>query len=109
QIEREARDERLALARLHLGDVALVEDDPAHQLDVEDALAGRALPRLTHGCERLEDEVVERLAVLEPLPELGRLGLQLLVGKGLELWLEGGDVGGLLLQALEPTAFADAQ
>ena len=88
EVEREARDERLALAGLHLGDVALVEDDPAHQLHVEHALVGRALARLADGRERLEDELVEALAVLEPLPELGRLALELGVGELLELGLE---------------------
>src|SRR5258707_5314481 len=33
EVEREARDERLALAGLHLRDVALVQHDAAHQLD----------------------------------------------------------------------------
>src|SRR6266540_3470675 len=109
QVEREAGDERLALARLHLGDVALVEDDSAHQLDVEHPLARFAQARLPDGGERLEEQVLERLAVLQSLPELGRLGAQLLVGERLDLRFERGDVGRLLLQALEPPAFADAQ
>ena len=73
QVERLRGDERLALAGLHLGDVALVEDDPAHQLDVEEADADRPLERLANERERLEQELVERLAVLDALPELGRL------------------------------------
>src|SRR6266545_11277 len=109
QVEREAGDERLAFARLHLGDVALVEDDSAHQLDVEHPLARFAQARLSDGRERLEEQVLECLAVLQSLPELGRLGAQLLVGERLEVRLERGDVGRLLLQALEPPAFADAQ
>jgi hypothetical protein len=56
EVERKARDERLALAGLHLGDVALVEDDPAHELHVEHALVRRALAGLADGGERLEDE-----------------------------------------------------
>ena len=72
QVEREARDERLAFACLHLGDVALVQHDPAHHLDVEHALVGLPQARLTHGCERLEEKVVELLAVRQALPELGR-------------------------------------
>ena len=64
QVQREARDERLALTGLHLGDVALVEDDPAHHLDVEHPLVGLAEARLAHGCERLEEQVVELLPVL---------------------------------------------
>jgi hypothetical protein len=38
QVERERGHERLALTGLHLGDVALVQDDAAHHLDVEQSL-----------------------------------------------------------------------
>ena len=109
EVEREARDERLALAGLHLGDVALVEDDPAHQLHVEHALVRRALAGLADGRERLEGEVVEALAVLEPLPELRRLALEVGGGQLLEVGLERGDVRGLLLEPLDAAAFADAE
>ena len=68
QVERHRRDERLSLAGLHLGDVALVEHDRAHELDVEGTQAERSLRRLADGREGLEDELVELLTVLEPLP-----------------------------------------
>ena len=77
QVERQAGDERLALTGLHLGDVALVEDDPAHQLDVEHALVRLAEAGLANGGEGLEEQLLERLAVLEPLPELDGLVAQL--------------------------------
>ena len=109
QVEREARDERLSLTGLHLGDVALVQDDPAHHLDVEDALIRLADARLANGRERLEQQLVERLAVVEPLPELGGLGTKLGVGKPLELGLERRDVRRLLLQALQALALAEAE
>ena len=109
EIEREARDERLALAGLHLGDVALVEDDAAHHLDVEHALVGLAHTRLADGGVRLEEQVLEHLAVVEPLPELGRLRAQLLVRERLELGLERRDVRGLVLNPLHATALADAE
>ena len=47
-----------------------------------------ALARLADGREGLEEELLERLAVLEPLPELGGLAAQLVVGELLELGLE---------------------
>ena len=65
QVERLHGDERLAFARLHLRDVALVEGDPAHELDVEEPDADRALERLANRRVGLEDQVFERLAVLE--------------------------------------------
>ena len=109
QVERLHGDERLALAGLHLGDVALVQDDPAHQLDVEEPDADRPLERLADGCVRLEDQLLERLAVLESLLELGGLAAQLVVRELLELRLERPDVRRLLREALEPSALAHAQ
>ncbi len=109
QVERLDGDEGLPLARLHLRDVALVEDDAAHQLHVEQADADRALERLPDGRVRLEDDLLERLAVLEPLLELGGLRGELGVGERLELGLERADVRGLLLKTLEATAFAHAE
>ena len=109
QVERRGGDERLALTGLHLGDVALVEDDAAHHLHVEHPLLRLAPARLAHGGEGLEDELVERLAVLVPLLELGRLRAQLVVGERLELRLERRDVRSLLLEPLEAPPLAEAQ
>ena len=109
QVERQARDEGLALAGLHLGDVALVEHDAAHQLDVEEPLPRLALARLANGRERLEEDVLERLAVLEPLLELRGLREQLGIAQRLEVGLERGDVRGLLGEALDPPSLTDPQ
>ena len=109
EIQRLRGDERLALAGLHLGDVALVQHDPAHQLDIEETHVHRSLERLADGGERLEQELVERLAVREPFPELDRLRGELLVRQGLVLGLERADVRRLLGEALEPPALADAE
>ena len=65
--------------------------------------------RLADGRERLEKELLEGLAVLEPLPELHRLGPELVVGERLELGLDRGDVGRLLGQPLHAAALADAK
>ena len=109
EVERQARDEGLALAGLHLGDVALVQHDAAHQLDVEQPLPGLALARLAHSGERLEEDVLERLAVLEPLLELRGLRVQLGVAQRLEVGLERGDVRRLLGEALDPPTLAEAE
>ena len=55
-------DQRLALAGAHLGDRALMQDEPADQLDVEMALLERPLGRFSHRRESGRGEVVERLA-----------------------------------------------
>ena len=53
-------DQRLALAGDHLGDVAAVEDHPAHELDVEVPHVEEPPARLAAGGERLGQQVVER-------------------------------------------------
>ena len=53
-------DQRLALAGLHLGDVALVQEDAAHELHVEGAQAEGAAGGLAGVGEGLGQEVVER-------------------------------------------------
>jgi hypothetical protein len=86
-----------------------VEDDAAHQLHVEEADADRALERLANRGERLEEEVVEVLAVLDPLLELDGLRGELFVAQPLEIGLEGRDVLRLLLEAFGTPSFADAE
>src|SRR5205085_9851958 len=77
EIERLCGDEGFAFARLHLGDVALVEDDAAHQLDVEQADAQRALDGLPYSGEGVEEQLVEGLAVRVALAELRGLTREL--------------------------------
>ena len=60
----ERRGEGLALAGLHLGDVAVVQHHAADQLDVEVAHAHRARAGLAGEREALGQQVVEGLAVL---------------------------------------------
>ena len=84
-------------------------DDPAHQLDVEEALPGLPLARLPDGRERLVEDLVERLAVLDPLLELGRLGEELGIREALEIGLERRDVRGLLGEPLEAASLADPE
>ena len=85
QIGGEGGHQRLALTGLHLGDAALVEYDAAHQLDPVGTQAQHAVRGLPDGGEGLRQDIVQRLAVLEALLELGRLCLELGVGHGLVL------------------------
>ena len=80
EVHRQRRDQRLALAGPHLGDLAAVEDDAADQLNVVVALAERALRRLAHCGKRLGEQVVEGFTLRQPRPERRRLTAQRLVG-----------------------------
>ena len=78
QVNRQRRDQRLAFAGLHFGDLAAVQDDAADQLDievphVEDAAAGFA-----HGGEGGDQKIVERRALRDLLLELDGLRGQFL-------------------------------
>ena len=76
EIEGQRGHERLALARLHLDDVAPVKDHTADQLHVVMAYTDGALGRLTHCRESLNQHIIERFATLQALEELFRLGPQ---------------------------------
>ena len=60
---RHGRDQRLAFARLQLGDAAVVDRDAADDLDVEMPLPDRPLGRLADQGERLDQQAVERIAL----------------------------------------------
>ena len=65
----------------------------AHELHVVVALADHPPGGLADHGERLDQQVVEVLAVVEPLAELGGLGLERVVGQRFDLGLERVDVG----------------
>ena len=69
QVDGQRRDQRLALAGAHLGDLAVVQHHAADQLHVEGAQAHGAARRLARGRKGLGQDVVERLAGDEPRAE----------------------------------------
>ena len=91
QVAGQGGDQRLALAGPHLGDASLVQDHAADELHVVVAHLEHAPARLAAHGEGLDEDVVERGAVVELLLELGRLGLELGVGELLHLLFEGVD------------------
>ena len=109
EIDRKRRDQRLAFAGLHLGDVALMQHHAADQLDVEMALAERALGGLAHGGESGNQDVVQRLAVGELLAEFGGAGLQRLVRKRGDLGLQRVDGVDAGLISLDPPVVGGAE
>ena len=109
QEHRQGRGQGLALAGLHLGDRPVVQDHAADQLDVEVTLADAPPRRLSTERERLGQQVVERLAVASPLPELVRLLADLLVAEQLHLGLDAIDRRDPPLVLLELARLAEPQ
>ena len=109
QVGGEHAGQRLALTGAHLGDVAQVQRRAAHQLDVEGALPEGPPRRLADGGERLREEVVERLAVCEPLPELVGHRPQLGVAHRDEVVLDGVDLVTDPLELAQDLPFARAK
>ena len=80
----QGRHQRLALARAHLGDAALMQCDAADQLDVEVAQAQGTARGLAHHGEGFGQEPVERSTLLEPGAKFHGLLAQLLIVKPLQ-------------------------
>ena len=80
--------QRLALAGTHFGDLAFVQHHAADQLHVEMAHAEHALRTLAHHGESLGQQLVQRLALVQPRPEFGRLRGQFGVGELFHRWLQ---------------------
>ena len=92
QVGGERRDQRLAFAGLHLGDLAFVQDGAADELDVEVPHVQHAAAGLAHDGEGFGHQVVDGFAVGDPLTELGRFAAKLLVGQRLDCRFEGVDL-----------------
>jgi hypothetical protein len=95
EVERQRRDQGLALAGLHLRDLALVEDDSPHQLDVVRPQPDRPPCRLADDREGFDQHLLQDLGrtatLLYPRLELVGARAQAGVVEGLEVGLEGGD------------------
>jgi hypothetical protein len=98
---REGRGQRLALAGLHLGDVAAVQDHATDELHVEVAHAHGAPADLAHDGEGLRKQVAEGLALARPFAQRLEALAQLVVGFELQLGLVGTDAGDPLLVLAE--------
>ena len=88
EVDGQGRDERLALARAHLGDASVVQTHAADELDIEVAHAEHAARALAHDGKGLRQQVVERLARRQPLLELRRHADELVIRQPLHLRLE---------------------
>ena len=109
EVHGHGRHQGLALAGLHLRDVAVVEHDAAHHLDIEGTHPERPPGALPVHREGFEQEVVEQLAVLMTLAKLDRLGAQLVVAEAGVVGLEGSHSRSLFLQGLQAPALAGVQ
>ncbi len=76
QVGGQGRDERLAFARLHLGDPPAVQHHAADELDVEMAHVEHAPAGLAHDGERLRQHLIERRAAGHAVAELDGLRAQ---------------------------------
>lgn len=106
EIRGQGADEGLALAGLHLGDVAEVQGGTAHHLDVVVALSEDALRGLTDGRECFGKQVVQALAVRVPFLVLVGERPQLGVGEVDEVLFDGADLVRDAVQFAQDLAFA---
>ena len=104
EIGGKSRDERLAFARLHLGDAPLEEADAADDLHMEVTHAEDTSARLAEGSKGVVEDIVERLTVLQAaLQDLG-LALELAVRHRLVLGFEALDLVRHFIELFEAPA-----
>ena len=109
QVGRHGRNQRLTFTGFHFRDLALVQGDAAHDLDMEGTHAQDTPRGLTDRRKRLHQDVVQGLALFEAVLELLGLGLQLLVRQGLEVLLHGINLRCEAIQLAQHAAFARAK
>ena len=95
------RDERLALAGLHLGDLAAVQHDAADELHVEVPHAEHAPSGLAHHREGVDQQVVEGGSLVAPGAQLRRLVTESVVRERADIVLPLPDRGDQGLNSLE--------
>jgi hypothetical protein len=101
EVDRQGGDQGLALAGLHLGDLALVQHQAACELDVEMALSEGPFRGLAHRGEGVDEHVVEALPRRQtPAQPIGT-GAQLVVRELFELRLDRVDRRHRALHGLE--------
>ena len=81
EIDRQCRDQGLALASAHFGNLAAMKRDTADHLHIVMALAERPLGGFANRREGLGQQIVELGAVFEPLAEQDCLVRQFFVGQ----------------------------
>ena len=77
QVQRQGGDQRLTFARLHFGDLALVQHDAADHLHVEMAQADGAHRRFAHDGKRFGQQIIQCFALSQPRFKFVGLGAQL--------------------------------
>ena len=81
EVQRQGGHQRLAFAGAHLRHLALVQDNPAQDLDVEVAHLQPAPARLPHHGERFRQQIIQRGALFQAPAEFRRLRPERLVGE----------------------------
>ncbi len=84
QVNGQGGDQGFTFTGLHLGDIAIMQDQPADQLDIIMTLAKDAFGGFPGYGKGLVEHAVERLAIRKSLTEKACLALQLCIAHGLE-------------------------
>ena len=109
QVRGHRGDQGLTFTGLHFRDLALVQRDATHDLDVEGTHAQDSPRGLTDRRERLHQDVIQGLALFEAILELLGLSLQLLVRQSLKILLQGINLRRKPIQLAQHTPFASAK
>jgi len=101
EVDRQGGHQGFTLTGFHLGDLAFMQHQAADQLHIEMAHPQHPLGGLAHRGKGFRQHLLQRLTLLQPLPELNRLGLQLVIGKRFEALFQRVDLLDDFPQALQ--------
>ena len=101
EIARQRGDQRLAFAGLHLRDLPLVKNDPAHELDVELPETDGSLGGFANDRVDLDQESVKRFPFGEAFFELGGFCAQVGIGQRCDRGFQGVDLRHDRMELLE--------
>ena len=87
EVRGKSSDESFTFTRSHLSDATAMQSDPADHLNVIMTLTEHAPSRFANHGESFGKNLIQSLALREPLPELNRLASKLRIRKRLNRWL----------------------
>ena len=109
QIRRHGGNQSLAFTGLHFGNVAAVQGNAAHDLNVEGALTQGSPRGFTHGREGLDEDVVQSFAFFEALLEFVRFTAQFLIAQGFKIFLKSINLGSKPVELTQGTSFSSSK
>ena len=109
QVRRHSRDERLTFTSFHFCDIASVQSNTTHDLNVEGTLTQGAPCCFANGCESLNQDVIQGFAFIEALFKFLCFSAQFLIGEGFKVFLKSINLRGEPVELTQGASFSSSE